>query len=490
MSGLGKRFRPIEDFRAPLSGGYRLLPSRFISLDSDRYVLTNEVGEYGILERQDLERFVRHNIQPQESLYEDLKSKHFLYDAKSDAAIELLALKRRTKAEAISHFTALHIFVVTLRCDYSCQYCQVSRQSDDKTAFDMSRESADRSLDHVFQSPSRAIKIEFQGGEPLLNFPLIRYIVEAAENRNQIEQRTLQFVITTNLSLLDDEVIVFCREHDVFISTSLDGPKDLHDRNRPKPGKNGYELTVKGIKKIQRELGKDRVSALMTTTEVSLGRVHEIIDAYVGLELDYIFLRSLSPYGFAVKTGAAQKYQVDQWLSFWKKGLEYILEVNRQGYRLVEANTALALDKILSPFGTSYVDLQSPAGMAISAIVYNYDGDVYTSDEGRMLAEMGDKKFRLGNVHKDSYEDILLSDTVLDTLEASLAESSPMCSECGFLSYCGSDPVYHYATQGDVIGHKAKSGFCKRNMEIFRHVIRLIEDDPAAKEILMTWVRW
>jgi uncharacterized protein len=490
MAGLGKRFRPLDDFRSSLSGSYHLLPSRFISLDSDRYVLTNEVGEYTILKRQDLERFVRHDIQPQESLYEELKSKHFLFDAKSDSCIDLLVLKRRTKSEAISHFTALHIFVVTLRCDYSCQYCQVSRQSDDKTAFDMSRDSADRSLDHVFQSPSRAIKIEFQGGEPLLNFSLIRYIVEAAEIRNKIEKRTLQFVITTNLSLLGDEVISFCREHDIYISTSLDGPQDLHNSNRPKPGKNGYELSVNGIKRIQRELGKDRVSALMTTTGSSLNRVHEIIDTYVGLELDYIFLRSLSPYGFAVKTGASLKYQVEQWLAFWKKGLDYILDVNRQGYRLVEANTALVLDKIFSPFGTSYVDLQSPSGIAISAIVYNYDGDVYTSDEGRMLAEMGDKKFRLGNVHQDSYQDIFLSDTVLDTLEGSLAESSPMCSECGFLSYCGSDPVYHYATQGDVIGHKAKSGFCKRNMEMFRHVIRLIEDDPAAKEVLMTWVRW
>ncbi len=43
-----------------------------------------------------------------------------------------------------------------------------------------------------------------------------------------------------------------------------------------------------------------------------------------------------------------------------------------------------------------YVDLTSPAGIGIGAIVYNYDGDVYASDEGRMLAEMGDTTFRLG----------------------------------------------------------------------------------------------
>ena len=97
----------------------------------------------------------------------------------------MLALKYRTKAQKISQFTALHIFVVSLRCDYTCQYCQVSRQTDDKTAFDMSEETANRSLDFVFKSPSPAIKIEFQGGEPLLNFEIIKHVVLAATERTK-----------------------------------------------------------------------------------------------------------------------------------------------------------------------------------------------------------------------------------------------------------------------------------------------------------------
>jgi radical SAM protein with 4Fe4S-binding SPASM domain len=102
---------------------------------------------------------------------------------------------------------------------------------------------------------------------------------------------------------------------------------------------------------------------------------------------------------------------------------------------------------------------------------------------------MGDKKFRLGNVHTDSYQDIWLSETLLDTLEATISESIPMCSDCGFLPYCGTDPVYHYATQGDVIGHKALSGYCNKNMKIFKHIIHLLEDDSDARKILMGWVR-
>jgi uncharacterized protein len=489
VSDLGKKFRSMPAFDRASSGQYQTLPCRFVKLDDNRYVLTNEVGEHLIVIRSQLEQFVRKSIPFHSDLYHDLKSKHFLIDDDSNVAIDLLALKYRTKAQRISQFTALHIFVVTLRCDYTCQYCQVSRQTDDKLAYDMSQETADRALEFVFRSPSPAIKIEFQGGEPLLNFPIIRYVVEQAKRINASHGKDVQFVITTNLSLLTDDILAFCLAHDICLSTSLDGPEDLHNRNRPRPGKNGYQLTIEGIRKAQAALGKDKVGALMTTTEASLPRVKEIIDTYLSLGMDAIFLRALSPYGFAVKTRQTEKYDVERWFEFYKEGLNYILAINRQGYPFVELYASLIINKIFSPFGTGYVDLQSPAGMAISAIVYNYDGDIYASDEARMLAEMGDKRFRLGSVYNDSYEDVILSDTVLDTLESTLSESLPMCNDCGFLPYCGTDPIYHYATQGDVIGHKATSGFCSKNMKIFRYLFKLLEDDSEARKILLSWVR-
>lgn len=489
MSELGKRFHLKEAFDQAVPGRYQMLPCRFISLDDGRYILTNEVGEYLVVTRSQLEQFVRKAVPLCDDFYHNLQSKHFLIDDDSNVAVDLLALKYRTKAQRISQFTALHLFVVTLRCDYTCQYCQVSRQTDDKLAYDMSEETADRALEFVFRSPSPAIKIEFQGGEPLLNFPIIRYVVDHANRLNKNHNKDIQFVITTNLSLLTDEVLSFCLAHNICLSTSLDGPEDLHNLNRPRPGKNGYQLTIEGIRKAQAVLGLDKVGALMTTTEASLPHVREIIDTYLSLGMDAIFLRALSPYGFAIKTRQAYKYDVDRWFEFYKEGLNYVLEINRQGYPFVELFASMIINKIFSPFGTGYVDLQSPSGLAISAIVYNYDGDIYASDEARMLAEMGDKSFKLGSVHHDSYEDVILSDTVLDTLEVTLSESLPMCNDCGFLPYCGTDPVYHYATQGDAVGHKATSGFCSKNMKIFRYLFTLLEDDPEARKILLSWVR-
>lgn len=484
---LAKRFAPLETFRQAEANGYRLLPFRFTPLDDQRYVATNMVGEHLVLGRSDIDDLVNHRISPGSSLYDSLKTRHFLLDDDSNVARDLLALKYRTKLHRIANFTGLHIFVVTLRCDYSCGYCQVSRQSEDKSAFDMTPAMADKALALTFRSPSPSIKIEFQGGEPLLNFDLIRYVVEAAEAINRVEKRNLAFVIATNLSYVSDEILEYADAHDIYFSTSLDGPAQLHDRNRPRPGKDGHALTVHAIRRIQARLGVDRVSALMTTTVASLAHPEEIIDEYLRMGFREIFLRPLSPYGFAVKTGAIDKYNAERWLNFYKRGLAYILDLNRNGYRFVELYTSLIARKILTHDNAGFVDLQSPAGTGISAVVYNYDGDVYASDEARMLAEMGDKTFRMGSLLEDSYEEIFLSDRLLDALESTATVSVPGCVDCAFLPFCGADPVYHHATQGDMIGNKALSGFCHKNMGIFRHVIGLLEDDPTVREIITRW---
>jgi His-Xaa-Ser system radical SAM maturase HxsB len=453
-------------------------------------VAVNEVGEWQVLKRIELDWLVRKTLQQNSSLYTSLKSKHFIQDHSSDVAIDLLILKARTQRHRVAEFTSLHMFVVTLRCNHSCQYCQVSRQSEDRSAFDMTVPMANKAIDFVFKSPAPAIKIEFQGGESLLNFNLIEHIVLKVEKRNLTEKRALAFVIATNLSVLDEKILSFCSEHNIFISTSLDGPKDLHNLNRPKAGNDSYQVTIDGIKRARAVLGFDRVSALMTTTKASLSRAKEIVDEYVNQGFKAIFLRNLSPYGFAAKTGCFDGYDSQEWLNFYFEGLNYIIDLNKKGIFIIEQYAAIILQKMLTPYGTGFVNLRSPAGIGIAGIIYNYNGDVYPSDEARMKAEMGDKIFRMGNLLNDSYEQMMLSAGLLVPLEESIAESVPMCEECAFLPYCGSDPDYHYATQRDFVGHKAFSGFCKRNMGIFRYIIQKMEDDFEARQILERWVQW
>ena len=468
-------------------GCYSLLPFQFEQVGDDEVVLTNAVGEFVFLARSKLDDLLSRRILPTDPAYSALRAKHVIMEDDDKASVELLALKTRTRYQRLRNFTNLHLFVVTLRCDHSCGYCQVSRRSENKAAFDMTMETAQKGLDLVFRSPNQAIKIEFQGGEPLLNFDLIRHIVEEAEDRNKDEGRDLQFVITTTLSLATDEILEYCRDHKIYLSSSLDGPEDLHNKNRPRPDRDSHARFTDGLQRARDIIGYDSVSALMTTSPASMTRVKDIIDEYLKFGFKSIFLRHLSPYGFALKTKSYQGYNAERWLEFYREGMEYIIDLNKRGIEFTEQYSSILLTKMLTAGDPGFVDLMNPAGCGIAAVVFNYDGDVYASDEGRMLREMGDTTFRLGNVHKNSYEQIFASETLLNILEDSFTLSAPMCTDCAFEPWCGADPAFHHAMFGDVLGRKPESDFCKRTMGVVRFLLETMRKDETAKEIFMRW---
>ena len=483
-----ERFGPAD----PSAEGYEILPLRFTRLDErGRHVVTNLAGEHVVLAREDLYTFLEHRL-PAGEVRDDLQSRHLLAErgeGASRAHLDLLAAKFRSRQAGLAHGPGLHLFVVTLRCEHSCRYCQVSRVSADRAAFDMDEVTAERAVDLLFQAPSPTLKVEFQGGEPLLNFPLVRRVVEMVEARNRTlaRPRNVQFVVTSNLALLDDEVLDFAGEHDLYFSTSLDGPAALHNANRPRPGADSHARALSGIARIRERLGPTRVSALMTSTAESLTQPEAIIDEYAAQGFTSIFLRPISPYGFAVKTAARTGYEAQAFVEFYQRGLTHVLALNRRGVPMREEYSALLLRRMLTPFPTRYVDLQSPAGLGLGALVYNYDGEVYASDEGRMLAAMGDKAFRLGNVATHSFRQLFTEGPLLETLHATMAEGTPGCTDCAFLPWCGTDPLFHHRTQGDVVGHRPTSAFCARHLAVFRHLVSLLADEPQSAVVLRAW---
>lgn len=481
------KFQPIEFYGKKRPSTYQLLPFRFSELDADRYVLSNMSGEFLVASKASIKPFVEHQLEDTDPLYKDLRARHFLVDDKTNIAPDLLAIKVRTRYERLSDFTGLHIFVVSLRCEHSCPYCQVSRQSEDKGKFDMSEADALAAIDLVLRAPAKHLKVEFQGGESLLNFELIKFIVNKFKAKQS--SKKIAYVIATNLALIDQSILDFCREHEILISTSLDGPRELHNKNRPRPGKDSYERAVAGISLVREQLGRDQVSALMTTTESSLAFGKEIVDEYLAQGFNGIFLRPLSPYGFAIKTKSYLAYNTNRWLDFYRDTLDYIIELNRQGIAFQEQYAATILTKMFTSTDPGYVDLMSPAGIGIGAVVYNYDGAVYASDEARMLAEMGDTKFKIGQLNQNSYEEIFLSPNLLDPLDESFAYSVPMCNDCAFEPYCGADPVFHHGIYKDYVGRKPESEFCRRNMATFQYLIQKMEADAFVKRLFLSWAR-
>ncbi len=151
--------------------GLQLLPLRFERLGADRYLVANLVGDGLLLSADELNRVTSLNVVAGDGLYERAfcqtsdrpQGSALAAPASGAPAAEPHGVSSRTA-------TPLHLFVVTLRCEHSCPYCQVSRRSADRDRYDMNEDTAMRALDIALSAPTPAIKIEFQGGEPLLNF--------------------------------------------------------------------------------------------------------------------------------------------------------------------------------------------------------------------------------------------------------------------------------------------------------------------------------
>lgn len=200
------RFQPAEAYHA-LEKPIRLLPLRFERIGSDEYLVSNMVGDFVRLSAHEFGRLVDERVTPGDSLYEKAYASNLITREGQTAQLQILAARMRSRMAFLREPTGLHMFVVTLRCEHSCPYCQVSRQSTDRTLFDMSEDTAERALRIALEAPRRHIKIEFQGGEPMLNFPLIEKIVENAKSQAPKVGKQIDFVIASNLALLTDDIL-------------------------------------------------------------------------------------------------------------------------------------------------------------------------------------------------------------------------------------------------------------------------------------------
>ena len=448
-------------------------------------LLTNDYGDYALLTPAEAGTLGANGVGLPHERRQDLVARGLLPGGRTPPDLEGAVL--RTRKSFLDEGPSLHIFVVTLRCDHSCHYCQVSRAAVGASGFDMTREHAEAALDRVFESPARALTIEFQGGEPALRFDLVREIVLSARRRNLDNARTLRFTMVSTLHHLSDEDLAFCAEHELHLSTSIDGAPALHDAQRPNPTRDSWTRTIEGLRRARAILGHDGVAALPTITRSALSDPRGLIDLYRSLGFRAIFLRPVSPYGFALKTRKVLGYDTAAFMTFYNAALDYILELNSAGEPIEEVYAAILLRHIWSPFHSGYVDLRSPAGAGLGVMVYNYDGLAYPSDEARMAAETGDQRFALGPVTQP-LEDLLISPAMRWLASGAVAENLPICSSCAFVPFCGADPVHHAVVHGDPIGDRANSDFCARQTELFEILFEHIAN--ADPDTLRTFTAW
>lgn len=449
----------------------------------NKVLMTNDFGKYVFVEKKDFLKILSLNIDRDSLLYSTLIEKEMIFDG-SELEYSLSGkYALRTIKGHVNTATSLHIFVVTTKCNMSCVYCQANNGKECPHLM-MDREMAQKAVDIALQSPEQYLSFEFQGGEPLINFEMIKFIVEYAQSHK--ENHEISYTIVTNLTLLNDEMLDFFVQHNFAISTSIDGNELVHNYNRPfANGEGTFQKVMESVRKI-RKAGL-HVGAIETTTKYSLAFPKEIVRAYVELGFDSIFIRPLTPLGKAAKSWNEIGYSWQEFIDFYAQAFEELIEINKNGWFIKEDHASILLKRIRGDF-MNYMELRSPCGAGVGQLAYYADGNIFTCDEGRMLHEMGDSSFQLGNVYENTYTELIKNGVCRTVCASSVLESIPSCCDCVYQPYCGTCPVVNYALYKDVIEKEPRGYKCRIYSGILDYLfLKFYENDPETIGILNTW---
>jgi uncharacterized protein len=455
--------------------------------NNNKYLITNDIGDYIFLSEKDFNLIKEENIKLSTNLYKKLKKINLVISKESN---EELVNSYRTKYAYLNEGPGLHIIVVTLRCDHNCLYCHASRKNINDKKYDMDISTGRKIVDFLLNSSSNNIRIEFQGGEPLLNFEVIKDIIEYVKGKNR--DKNIVYSIVTNFSFMDDNKLDYLLKNNVSICTSLDGIESIHNNQRILKETNSYNNTIHWIKRInnlrnEKKNKFNKVNALLTTTSKTFKYFKEIIDLYIELGFSSVFLRPLNPFGYAKNTPKTLIYSSEDFIEYYINSLEYIVELNKSGVIFKEYTAKILLTKILLKIDSNYLDLRSPCGAGIGQLAYNYNGDIYSCDEGRMVSEMGFKQFLLGNVNSTDYKEVMNSDIISSMCISSCLEGIPGCHDCVYNPYCGLCPIYNYIEQGSIFGQMPTNERCKIIKGILDFLFLRIQDKDY-KKIFQRWI--
>jgi uncharacterized protein len=158
---------------------------------------------------------------------------------------------------------------VNTGCNLSCSYCYkedlVAPSEGERMAFETAAQSVELLLTEAKERDR--INVVFFGGEPLSNMRLIRQVVDYAERRCAEEGKKPDFTLTTNATLLTEEIVDYFDAHRFGLTVSMDGPKHLHDKNRKTVGGKGtYEVVAAKAKMLLARYTSRPVGTRVTLT--------------------------------------------------------------------------------------------------------------------------------------------------------------------------------------------------------------------------------
>lgn len=364
-------------------------------------------------------------------------------------SFEPMAGELKAKTSGVVKALCLH---VAHTCNLNCEYCFASQGKFHGDRAVMSFEVGKRALDFLIEnSGSRHnLEVDFFGGEPLMNFDVVKQLVAYARSIEKEKGKNFRFTLTTNGVLIDDDVIEFANKEMSNVVLSLDGRKEIHDKYRVDYAGNGsWEKIVPKFQKLVEARGGKGYYMRGTFTHQNpdfLEDIKTMLDlGFTELSMEPVVCGENDP---ARLTEDDLKIVLDQ----YEKLAELMIERDKAGKPFTFYHYMIDLKG-----GPCIYKRISGCGSGTEYMAVTPWGDLYPCHQF-----VGDEKFLLGNIY-----DGVTNTAIRDDFQACNVYAREDCHNCWAKLYCsGGCAANAYHATGSVRGvYKDGCELFKKRME-------------------------
>ncbi len=364
-------------------------------------------------------------------------------------------------------FLALH---VTHGCNFACSYCYNASGGNPRKG--MTAEMGRRILEKAFQElPASQLSFDFLGGEPLLAFETILEIMAFGRDLEQKYQKSASFLMQTNGALLTPDRVRCLREFRVGVGVSLDGPAEIHDRNRCLQGGGPTHHRVVTNLMRAREQGLSVTPLGVISEPADFPRVLDYLVEELGFEV--LRLNPCSSLGRARGRFEAGGERAE---SFHRGFMEMVDKAwhhsRRTGRPLAVLNLSEMLVNLISK-RRDQMCMRSPCGLGDAILSFSGEGQVFACEE---YEEATKGTFYLGELEELELGALASGSTRVQALRRRRVENIPRCSRCPVRRFCGGGCAHKaLAWSGELL---REDPMCRFYELTFTELMWRISDEP------------
>ena len=336
-------------------------------------------------------------------------------------------------------------------CQLRCKYCFASTGDFGKGRKLMSFETGKHAIDFLLENSGdrHNLELDFFGGEPLMNFGVVKQVVEYARSREKEYNKKFRFTITTNGLLLDDEKIDFINREMSNVVLSIDGRKEVNDYFRVLPNGQGcYDIIMPKHKKLVAGRGDKEYYVRGTFTNRNLDFSNDVF-ALNEAGFDQI---SVEPVVGDDDVYALTEKDLPAVFAEYEKLALKLLENEKKGKKFNFFHFMLDLDQ-----GPCAIKRLRGCGCGNDYVAITPDGDIFPCHQF-----VGIDEYKMGNIDEGTFDQEMKAD-----FAKAHVYSKPDCRECWAKFYCsGGCNANNYQYTGDIrTAHKISCQLEKKRLE-------------------------